>query len=356
MNIAELELKYQNFYVPASRVTVDGQDLLQAGVEVASLSVDNTLQGGDRFSFTVNNAFDAIARELRWPDLFAYGKRVEISMGYAGSLTLMHMGLITAVRVDFPAGGLPSLDVSGYDLSCQMTRGRKSRSWDNVKDSDVARAIAGDANLNPTVENTRVTHDRVVQNQETDFELLTRLARQNYYEFFVFGKTLNFRAPAKAAAPVIELEWGKGLLSFSPELNLAGQLSQVEVRGWNPGAKREIVGTAGVGDEAGRGRGRSGGELAQDQDGETVVEHVCRPVFSQAEADQSARAILNQRAEGLIRGRGETAGIPELLAGKTIMIRGLGKRFSKTYYIESTRHSIGGSGYRTTFNVKENSI
>ncbi|MFZ0388991.1 MAG: hypothetical protein WAN36_00920, partial [Calditrichia bacterium] len=87
-----------------------------------------------------------------------------------------------------------------------------------------------------------------------------------------------------------------------------------------------------------------------------VVERVSRPVFSQAEADQQAECILNERAEELIRGTAETIGIPELLAGKNVELAGLGKKFSKTYYIVSTRHTVDSSGYRTSFDVRESTI
>jgi len=49
----------------------------------------------------------------------------------------------------------------------------------------------------------------------------------------------------------VALEWGRGLLSFKPEANLAGQVSLVEVRGWNPKTKETFLGTASAGQESG---------------------------------------------------------------------------------------------------------
>ncbi len=49
-------------------------------------------------------------------------------------------------------------------------------------------------------------------------------------------------------------------------------------------------------------------------------------------------------------------GIPDIVAGENIRLEGLGKKFTKTYYIEKAVHNISGSGYKTTFNVKENTI
>ncbi len=359
MEFSALEKKYRNFYAPAFEVKVEGENLLQKGVEVVSVSVDNTLDGADTFTFTVNNAYNAILRELMWIDqLLVPGKKTEIKMGYTDKLESMLVGLITSFRTSFPAGGQPTIEVSGYDLSHYMMKGKHSPPWPpDIKDSEIAQRIASKYGLGSVIEDTKVKHPTVKQNQESDFEFLRRLAKKNYFEFFVFGKTLYFRAPANDESPVLTLEWGKNLVSFSPELNFTEQISGVEVRGWDAKAKKEIIGKAKSGDEQGRDSGRrSGSDLAQGVYKEKVVEYVRFPVYSQDEADNLAKAILNKYAEGLVKGSGETIGIPEFLAGKNIKLEGLGKKFSKTYYVERTNHSISGSGYKTTFNVKENTI
>ncbi|MBU7005771.1 phage late control D family protein [Phosphitispora fastidiosa] len=341
MDLLDLEKKYRSFYAPAFQVTVAGEELLRSGVEISSVSVDNTLEGADSFSFVVDNSYDVVRRELKWMDrLFAPGSGVEIKMGYTDKFESLMVGLITSVKVTYPAGGLPSLEVSGFDLSNKMMKGKQSPPWPpDIKDSDIAGKIAAKYGLKSEVEDTGVKHPEVKQDQESDFDFLTRLAQRNYYEFFVFGKTLYFRAPAYDKASVLTLEWGKTLVSFMPEINLREQVSEVEIRGWDAKAKKEIIGKATGGKES-----------------EKITERWRLPVYSQEEADNRARAILNRRAEGLVKGSGESIGIPELLPGKNIELDSLGKQFSKTYYIERTNHSIGSSGYRTTFSVKENVI
>lgn len=361
MDFTKLEKKYGDFYAPGFEIEIEGENIVRKGVEIVSLNVDNTLSGADRFSFTVNNVFDISKRELMWLDeLFSFGKKVAIKMGYLDKLSLMMIGLITSIRTGFPAGGLPQLEVSGYDLSYCLMHTKKKRSTPNAKHSEVAQAIASDHGLKSNVDDTEVTFPKVEKKEEeSDFQFLEGLAKRNYFEFFVFGDTLYFRSAdtAKNEAPVATLEWGKGLVSFSPELNISKQVTEVEVKGWDIRAKREIIGRARKGDEEGREQNRkSGGELVQAICKEKVVERVSRPVYSQQEADKLAKAILNQRAEELVTGSGESIGIPEILAGKNIMLKGLATKFSKPYYIEKTKHTISSSGYRTTFNVKESTI
>lgn len=367
LTLVQLEQAHLNFYVPSYRILVNGNDLLRKlFLEITTVQVDNTLKGADRFSFTVNSAFNFENREFRlskdFPlisDLFAFGNAVEISMGYQDNkdLPLMLRGKITAVQTSFPAGGLPQITVSGYDLTYCMTKGKKSRNWSDKTDSYIVSQIAQEYGLTPKVEDTKVQHPKTEQSQESDSQFLEKLAERNGYELYAFDRDLIFKPPANKEEAVISLEWGRGLLSFTPEINIAEQITKVEVRGWNVATKKEIVGTASVGEEPGRDSGRrSGGE---------VLKQVCRdqgelkvrvPVFSQQEAKRRAEAILKKRSELFVQGSGESIGLPEIRANTNIELTGLGKPFNKTYYVEQSTHTISTSGYRTTFKVKDTTI
>jgi phage protein D len=122
-------------------------------------------------------------------------------------------------------------------------------------------------------------------------------------------------------------------------------------------SKKAIVGKAGKGDELGRDRGRrSGADVMASIYKEDTVLRIRQPVYSQQEADRQAKAILRKRSEIFVKGRGESVGIPEIRAGTNIELLGLGKVFSKTYYIEKATHTINASGYKTLFNVKDTTI
>jgi phage protein D len=358
MEFSEFGRKYKNFYAPRFELTVAGTDVVSKGMEIASVTVDNTLDAADQATFTVGNAFDVAKRETRWFDQeIAVGREIHVRMGYSDRLETMFIGLITAIKINFPSGGMPQLEVTAFDLSHPMTKTKKSLSWDNKKDSDIASALASPYQLSPAVEDTRVQHVTIRQDNQSDFEFLKKRGEENGFEFFVFERTLFFRKPAYQESPVVQLEWGKTLMSFAPEVNIADQVEEVEVRGWDPRTKREIVGRARVGDEAGRDQGRrSGSELARGVSNERTVERVRRPVYTQEEADRLARSILTRLAEGLVTGGGECLGIPELRAGKNVQLEGVGRKFSKAFYVERANHNISASGYRTSFNVKETTI
>jgi phage protein D len=361
LKIEELEKTHQNFYVPAYQILVDGKDLLMdLYMEITSVQVDHTLKGADRFAFTVNSTFDFKNREFtHLTDIFGFGKSVEIHIGYKDTkdLPLMLRGKITALQTSFPASGLPQINVSGFDLTYCMTKGKESRNWANKKDSDVVAEVAGLYGLNPVVEDTKVVQPKIEKSQQSDMQFLEKLAERNGYELYSFDQDLYFRPPAYKANAVVSLEWGKGLVSFSPELNISEQISKVEVRGWDVNAKKEIIGTASRGQEPGRDPKRqSGAELlamACPDKGELKIRV---PVFSKQEADRRAAAILKKRAELFVQGSGESIGLPEIRPDKNVELLGLGELFSKPYYVEQSTHTVNSSGYKTTFKVKDTNI
>lgn len=365
----QVEAHHRDFYVPSYKILVNNQDLLRdLYMEISSVQVDNVLKGGDHFSFTVNSTFNFEERDFEHlEDTFAFGNSVVIRMGYQNGkfqpgekevLPIKLMGKITAVQTNFPASGLPQINVSGYDLTYCMGKGKKSPDpWHDITDSDIVALIAGDYGLNPLVVDTVVKHPTTQQSQESDAQFIERLTTRNGYECFAILKDLIFRPrPKRPTNPVVSLEWGKGLLSFSPEINIAEQVTKVEVRGWDVNTKKEVVGTAEAGEEPGRIQGRnSGAEILKKVCREEKELKVRESVFSKQEAKRRADAILKERAEQFVKGSGESIGMPEIQAGTYIELKGLGQLFSKLYYIEQCTHTINNSGYRTTFKTKDTS-
>jgi uncharacterized protein len=365
--ILQIEQANLNFYAPAFNVVVRNNSLVKdLNLEVTSVQVDNALDAADRFSFVINNGFDISKREFikaagkTLPEFFELGSPVKIEMGYGdrGHLVEMLSGIVTELNTSFPSSGLPQVTISGYDYSYCLTKGTDSKNWENSKDSDVVREVARKYNLDPKVEDTKVVHPKIERSQESAQQFVARLAERNGFEFFVTEKELYFRKPANDQTGIIELDWGRGLLSFSPEINLSEQVTQVEVYGWNVQTKKPIVGKAKRGDEPGRDPSRASGAEYLDRVCKTKEStlRVREPVFSQQEADQRARAILKRRAEGFVGGRGESIGITQLQPNVNIKLGGLGKMFNTTFYIQHTTHTVDASGYRTSFEVKDTTI
>jgi phage protein D len=293
-------------------------------------------------------------------DVLTFGASVEIGLGYGDHSRLPRLiaGMITEITTSFSEGSTPELAVSGYDGLFPMTLGKRSRSWTQAKDSDVVSQLAAEYNLGADVETTKEKHAQIEQNQESDFEFVKKLAERNHFEFYVGpGARLRFGPPRDREGGIVTLLWGRGLLSFKPEGNLATQVSEVQVFGWDPQKKRAIVGKAVAGEESGHdARRRSGGEMVREAVRKAPVLQLRQPVFTEAEARRRAQAILNDHSKKFLTGEAECIGLPELLPDRNVTLGNLGDPFSKTYYVQQTTHKLDGNGYRTRIKVKETSL
>ena len=199
-------------------------------------------------------------------------------------------------------------------------------------------------------------HDYVLQANQTDMDFLQERARRIQYEVVVEDKTLFFRPVSNAEGEIVTLTMNDDLLEFYPRLSAVRQVSEVMVRGWNPKEKQEIVGQARTGDEVSTMGGQNSGPTLFESAFGTVVGAVSdRPVMTQAEADQLAKARFNNVALALIRGEGVCWGRTDVRSGKVIKIDGVGKRFSGQYYVTATTHRYTPHrGYYTHFTVQRN--
>ena len=77
-----------------------------------------------------------------------------------------------------------------------------------------------------------------------------------------------------------------------------------------------------------------------------------QPVRNVQTAHSVAAARLKSINQELVKGTGSVVGLPELRAGSQVYLWGLGKRFSGRYFVTSTTHTIGMSGYTTQFECR----
>jgi phage protein D len=368
MELSTLSRSYRDFYAPAYAVRLGRDDLTRdLLLAVSQVEVDLVLGAASRFTFTVTDCYShklhafKTGRGADVLDLLVFGAEIEVYMGYreGSSMPLTVSGIITEITTSFPDGGSPELFVGGYDHGFPLTIGKNSRTWKKRRDSDAAQEIASFNNLAAAIQTTEEEHPQIEQNQESDWEFLKKLADRNHFELYVDEtKKLHFAKPNDKADAVVRLIYGQGLLSFKPEANLAGQISKVEVYGWDPKTKKPIIGRAKAGEESGLSGKSAGQRLAtfvRDPEKQPTL-RLRQPVFTQAEADQRAKAALNERAKQFLTGEGETIGLPEIRPDRNVQLDNLGVPFSKIYYLQQATHKIDASGYRTRFKVKETGL
>ncbi len=369
MDVETLEQKHSDYFAPAFVITVGGDDLVRdLFLTVASINVDLKEKTAGRFSITVTNAFNWEHREfvageteerVDLLELFAFGAEVEVKLGYGepARLETVIVGTVTELKTTFGAGGTPSLEIAGYDKLYPLTIGKQTRNWEDVPDSDAVADIASLQGLDTEIVATTPSKPRIDQNEETDMAFLEKLAERNSATFYITDRKLYFGPRRRDHAAEISLPWGGGLTTFSPEANLAKQIAAVEVVGTSATTGEQIVGRAERGQEEGRDPGdESGPERLAGALAAQPVLRVRSGVHTQEEADARALAILQERAQDFVTGSAECIGLPELRPDMNVAFDGLGRGFSKTYWISGVVHDISGGGFTTTLSVQEPSL
>jgi phage protein D len=345
--------------VPQFKVVVNGAALTpEVQVDVLSVVVTQYTNGADVFTLEMNN-WNSADQTFKWldSDQFRPGSEVEVKIGYLDDQKSIIKGEITAIEPEFPSDKAPTVKIHGYDRLHRFRRGRKTRSFVNTKDSDVAKKIAQELHLDARVEDTQIVHPYLFQNNVSNIDFLQDRARRIRFEVDVENRTLIFRQAANNSGKVLSLNFGEKLKSFFPRLSTLEQVSEVVVRGWNASTKKAILARGKAGDEVTKMSGTTSGPAVTEAAFFATTTVVAdRHLASQSEADQMAKAQFNAVSDRFITGEATVIGNPTLAAGTVVELNKVGKRFSGLYYITAASHVIKQQGYTTLLTVQRNAI
>src|SRR3954468_2085957 len=173
------------------------------------------------------------------------GANLEIKFGglEANATTSVFKGQITSVEPEFTPTGV-TIPARAYDKAHVLNRQRKPRTFQNMSASDMVKKVAGEAGLTADVQSTSVVHEFFQQSNETDWDFAWRLALMHDFEVVVTDEKLNFRKAGGNGGAALTLRWGESLTTYRPRMSGVQQVDKVEVRGWDPKAKKAITGSA----------------------------------------------------------------------------------------------------------------
>lgn len=363
MALEKLSLATLNFYAPRFEVQINSSRLAaNISKAIMDVTIDEKMDEGASFRFTVNDEFDMAKQQFKWLDhpLFDVGNTVSIRIGYGSDLQEIMMGEITSLEPSFFSGELPTIAVAGQDLSYDyLKRTSPERTFTDRSYSDIARTIASEAELQAVVDDTAVFEPFIRKNNsETYYAFLESLAAKAGFTFSVDRRTLSFIKPKDDRKEILTLTLGKDIISFKPRMNTTDLVTEVEVRGHDPrNPNTPIVGRARAGSERGQEPGRqTASQVAEDRHGEIKSVLTGMVVNSVEHANAIAQAELNRRSDTFVEGDVESIGIPQIRPGFTIKLDKMGTRFSGKYYVTEASHTLGSSGYRLRFTVKRNAL
>jgi phage protein D/phage baseplate assembly protein gpV len=282
------------------------------------------------------------------------GGKITIKVNTAASSTPKTLieAEITALELEFDTGGTFTI-IRGYDPAHRLFRDRRTVSYVQTTASDVAIKVAKRAGLKVgNVDSTSTVFPVVSQAGQSDWEILTQLARDTGSDLTVRNGAFSFVASATSSAgSPTTLKFGEELTRFRSVLTSAQQVAQVEVRGWNVAEKRALVGTAPAKASTVDLPTVKPTDMASAFGNPTYVSTDV-PYRTQNEVDEAAKALADEKASAFAEFEGVARGNPDLKAGGKVTLEGLGAPFEGTYSITSARHRFDPTtGYTTAITV-----
>jgi phage protein D len=339
-------------------VTIDGSPLApELEPLLESVLVDDHLHLPDMFLLT----FRDIDRTVLTQAGVRIGSKVIVSGSALGEQAPKPLitGEVTAIEGEYDALGGRAI-VRGYDPSHRFHRGRHTETWRDATDSDIARTVATRAGVEiGTIDESPTTHRHVSQANVSDWEFLQARAREIGYEIAFTDGKFQFRRPAPASgAPAegdfesrdpLQLVMGQELLEFRPRITSSEQVTEVEVRAWDPGRKQVMVATAPA--------ATTSAQLKADPVGLATTFAPARlvsnrdPVATQSAVDSAAQSLAERMGSSFAEANGVVRGNPALRAGTPFSVSVVGDDFQGRYLATTTRHVFDRDGYRTEFSV-----
>ncbi|MCC6997194.1 MAG: phage late control D family protein [Deltaproteobacteria bacterium] len=327
--------------------------------EIAALAVHQDVDQPDRCQVMLRN----LGAPLRATTVLA-GDELVVELGFEGApQATVFTGEVVGLQTTYDTSGRSTVTLHGFSRLHRLTRGRKSRTFENLTDQEIAAKIAEDAHLTASVDgDSQIRYPHVHQHNQTDLEFLRDRASRIGYELGLRdGKTLVFQRRDLASDSGLTLALGRRqagleLQRFAPKLSLAQRISEVHVRGWDPVKRQEIVGKA-------RSLRKtlateSGLDAGKDVFGHTIQYETDDKVTAQDQADARARALLERAALQTITGLAVATGNPALKPSLVVTIDlGADTRFSGQYYLAGAVHRWSASaGYLTELRVQRNGL
>ena len=374
-------------------ITFDGQELSEENkAKLIHTIVDTHLHLPDMFEIAFEDSANAVLTSIH------IGSVVEV-YGGAPSTTMaakLMVGEVTSIEGDYEDSVMRTI-IRGFDKSHRLQRVCRTRTFVDMTDADIAKKIALDAKFSPKdveVEDSRTTHTHMSQIAQTDWEFLTYRAREIGYEVGVSGGSFYFRKASSAgggagggfSVPVpsplgggdTTLTFKKNLIAFYPRLSSSGQVTDVEIRVWDPETAAVVVGSAPIKTATAKLKddpaklaqqfpatslplpqppkipGLPDFGLAPSSSARVVVDRpLHRGSSLQTAADEAAVGLAEQIGSTFAEAEGVAYGDASIQPGKAVTIDGVPEEFNGKWVVTNARHTFipDEGGYRTRFVV-----
>lgn len=328
-------------------VIIDGQ-AMNASYQLTMLSVIKELNRIPMVKLSLRDG-DAAGKsfEISNSDTFIPGKKIVVKLGYDGDNKQVFSGIITRQAIQVKSGGNSQLMVECRDETVKMTVGRKSKYFENVKDSqateELVKAYKG---LKADATETTILHRELVQHHITDWDFLLLRAEASGLLVSVEDGTLKTFKPDTKAEPVVQASFGSSIMEFEAEMDARNQWKQVKAIAWDYSNQALFTADTEEAKDIEQLGNLAGARLAETINLEEYELHHSGFV-TQQELKVWTDSVMMRSRLSKIRGRVKITGFSGIKPGDMLKLDGVGDRYNGNAFVTGVKHDIGNGVWET---------
>ncbi len=381
---SDLLKKYNHFRRPALEVEVDGNVFSEDGksrIAISDVTID--LSAGFEASqavFTLYNVYDQAATSFNFKSAKKYillGSVVKLYLGYDKSGPMVFAGVITKVNFIYEQGEIPGIQVTAMDVKAVMMANSCSKQltaktygdavkeifnqtvYENLKSdgaiteltigstpdggaAGAAGALTGGAGGGAAAgaagDTANATDKTIEMVGESDYEFVVKVAKKYNMDFFIHAGQVVLRTAKSDSSTLMEITNEASIQYLNVEYDITSQVGLVEVRGLDAGKAKVLTGKA-----------KNSNKLSQGNKAKSLISnstyvYLDPSATSTEEAQYRAKYIQEDRTYRLATLELTMVGIPELVPGRFIKLKGFGTGVDNNYYIQTLRHTLNSEG------------
>ncbi len=175
---------------PIARIEVDGVPFEALGLHgvLNSILLEQSNQIADMVEIKLTN----FATRITSAELLGMKKDLDLWLGFRGGLEYMGKFQMQKPRTIFPENGPAQVIIKGYGEVIKMAKDEKRRTFEKMKDSDIAKKIAGEYGFTTEIEDSGTKYDQVSQMGISDIVFLRERAKLYGYQCYVRYGVFHF--------------------------------------------------------------------------------------------------------------------------------------------------------------------
>lgn len=333
--------------VATFNILVDGQEINPV-YQVLSLVIDTEVNRIPVAKIILRDG-DASARtfEISNTDDLIPGKKVMIKIGLDNDNKLVFRGIITKQSIKVKENGNGELHIECRHEAVKMAVGRKSRYFENIKDSRLFDELIGEySGLQSDTEQTKLEHKELVQHNISDWDFMLLRAEANAMLVNINENTIKISKPDTSGDPVLQVTYGTSILEFEAEMDARTQWKNIKAVSWDYANQQLFEANTSEASLFTQHGNIAGSSLAETINLSEYELHHSGHVLEQELQDWADGVMLRSRL-AKIRGRARVTGFSGIKPGDMVKLEGVGDRYRGNAFVTAVKHEIGNGQWDT---------